>query len=48
MMVSEYAENNLAEKWAFARKFADIFNQFGYARCNIREELSKFFAIVPE
>ena len=45
MMVSEYAENNLAEKWAFARKFADIFNQFGYARCNIREELSKFFAI---
>lgn len=44
-MVCEYAENNLAEKWAFARKFANIFNQLGISKCDVRYELSKFFAL---
>ena len=44
-MVKEYAKAGLAEKWAFARKFNEYFQSAGAAKCDVRYELSKIFAL---
>ncbi len=44
-MVMEYAKAGLAEKWAFARKFNEYFQSAGAAKCDVRYELSKIFAL---
>ena len=44
-MVQPLAETCLAEKWALARKFSDFYNSLGVAKCDVRNELSKIFAL---
>ena len=44
-MVKEYAKAGLAEKWAFARKFNEYFQSAGAAKCDVRYELAKIFAL---
>ncbi len=44
-MVREYAKTGFAETWAFARKFNEFFQSAGAAKCDVRYELSKMFAL---
>lgn len=44
-MVKEYAKVGLAETWGFARKFNEYFHNAGAAKCDVRYELSKIFAL---
>lgn len=46
-LVNEYAVCGLAEKWAFARKFANLFAQIGLLKSDIRHSLTKVFALAP-
>lgn len=44
-LVKEYADNNLADRWAFARKLHEYFGAAGACKCDMRHELTKLFAL---
>ena len=44
-LVKEYAENGLAERWAFARKLHEYFGAAGACKCDMRHELTKVFTL---
>ena len=45
LMVKEYAQNGLAERWAFARKLHEFFQGAHACTCDMRYELYKIFAL---